>query len=408
MRHKLVSILAAVLIIFIGPFLSAAQESIQEEKQEENEIQKAAKLLAEVWYFIENHSLEEHQLGDCLTDILKGGLSKCLDAYSAYLTAEDISLLREEQSGKFIGIGIEMVKKENQFLIVAPITGSPAEKEGIKAGDIIVEVEGASVENATLEETRRLIHGPKGSEVKLKILRNGRLIDFKITRQEITVSLVKAEMIGNLGYLRIALFSEKQLEDLIAALEKLTSENEVAGFIADLRNNPGGNLREVLISSALFSKVGDQLLVMRGRQSETKGVVKEKGLYFGRPLVILVNKGSASASEIMAGFLQDAGYAKVIGVGTFGKGIVQTIFPLFNGAVLKMTTHQYFVGPNEKKVNGVGITPDIEVPLNISPDSDARYQIYRRPMPEYDNQLNKAIEVLNSEIEKKKQESEKQ
>lgn len=350
----------------------------------------------EIWNLIEKEYFEIRDSKECFDKILQGGLAACLDDHSRYLTPSEVKESESDSMGKFFGIGAELTQKDGSIVVVAPLEGTPADKTGIKAGDIIVQIDDTPTKRLTLLEAVRLIRGDKGKPVKLKIFRDKKILDFVIVRDEIVVLAVRYEMIGNIGYIRISTFSAPLASELINVLFVAVDKNHASSLIIDLRNNPGGLLNSALDSLNLFTQYQDKLLTVKGRNRKDKQFeARVRSPFFGLPIVVLVNEGSASASEIFAGAMQDLGYATIVGIKTFGKGVVQQHFDLKDGSVLSLTIEEYFVGPNEKKVHGIGIIPDIEVkPQVLSEKDEEKLRNSRKADPDLDNQLKKAIEIL--------------
>jgi carboxyl-terminal processing protease len=309
------------------------------------------------------------------------GMLDGLDPHSAYLSPEEFREVTISTSGKFGGLGIE-VQLQNGFVrIVTPIDDTPAHKAGLQAGDVIIRIDETPVKGLTLTEAVKLMRGEPGSKVTLTILRENTEQPFKVTltRAIIHVQSVKSRLLEpGYGYLRITQFSSetgKTLEEELAKLRK-ANKGEMKGVILDLRNNPGGVLNAAVDVSDAFLERGD-VVSIKGRLPETnKNFHATPGdLLHGSPMVVLVNGGSASASEIVAGALQDQGRAVVVGEKTFGKGSVQTILPLQNNAALKLTTARYYT-PKGRSIQAEGITPDIAIhPVKVSAATEDVEQI---------------------------------
>ncbi len=308
---------------------------------------------------------------DLLENAIRGMLDG-LDPHSAYLSADEFREVSISTSGKFGGLGIE-VQMQNGFVrVVAPIDDTPAHKAGLQSGDLIVRIDDTPVKGMTLIDAVKMMRGEPGSKVTLTVLRETVEQPFKVsvTRAIIHVQSVKSKLLEpGYGYLRITQFSTETGKSLEEELNKLRKENkgEMKGLILDLRNNPGGVLNAAVDVSDAFLDKGN-IVSIKGRVSETNKDFDAKtgDLMGGRPIVILVNGGSASASEIVAGALQDHGRAVVMGEKTFGKGSVQTILPLQSNAALKLTTARYYT-PKGRSIQAEGITPDIAIqPVKVS------------------------------------------
>jgi carboxyl-terminal processing protease len=308
-----------------------------------------------------------------LEDAIRGMLSG-LDPHSEYLDQDSYKTLLMTTSGAFGGLGIEVTGEYGVLKVISPIDETPAAKAGIKSGDYIVAIDGKLVNEMTLNEAVDKMRGKKGTEVKLTILRKGSKapLNFKLTRDEIRITSVKSNMLDNgFGYIRISEFQEPTTELLVAAIKKLQQEagGQLKGLVLDLRNNPGGLLETAvqvadvfLDSKKLNNRFNDMIVYTEGRIPSSKYSAKATGtdLLHGIPMVVLVNEGSASASEIVAGALQDYHRAVVVGITSFGKGSVQTVLPLDETHAIKLTTALYHT-PSGRLIQNKGITPDIVV-----------------------------------------------
>jgi carboxyl-terminal processing protease len=293
------------------------------------------------------------------------GMLLSLDPHSSYLKPEDFKELQEETEGSFSGIGIEVTIEEGILTVVSPIEATPADKAGLKAKDMIIKIDGEPTQNMNPMDAIKKLRGAEGSKVILAIHRKGwdELKDFTLTRANIPLHSVKEAFLEpGLAYIRITNFQSQSTKEVQDALQKLQGQHPINGLILDLRNNPGGLLDQAVSITDIFLDGG--LVVY------TKGRVKEQNMTFqahsngGKnlfPLVVLVNEGSASASEIVTGAIQDHKRGIIVGTKTFGKGSVQTIIPLPEGAGLRMTTARYYT-PNGRSIQATGITPDVEVP----------------------------------------------
>ena len=313
---------------------------------------------------IQENYVEEVDSQKAIEGAIKGMLTN-LDPHSSYMKPDEFKELQVETQGSFTGIGIEITMKDNILTVVSPIEGTPAFKQGLKASDKILKIEDESTQDMTLMQAVKRLRGPKGSEVTISIHRKGwtELKEITITRDVIPLHSVKAQLLEP-GYphIRITNFQSHSTKDFQKALEEMREKEPIQGLVLDLRNNPGGLLEQAVKISDIF--------IDKGIIVSTKGRIKEQNSVFyahdsnGKydfPLVVLVNEGSASASEIVAGALQDQKKALVIGAQTFGKGSVQTIIPMDNGAGLRLTTARYYT-PSGRSIQATGITPDIVVP----------------------------------------------
>ena len=313
-----------------------------------------------------------------LENAIKGMLSN-LDPHSAYLGPEDFAELQESTSGEFGGLGIEVGSEDGNIKIVSPIDDTPASKAGIQAGDFIVKINGQPTRGLSMTEAVDKMRGKIGQKITLTLVRNGGApFDVTLTRANIQVKSVKAQLLEDgYGYIRITQFQVKTGEEVAAALAKLRKENgnkKLKGIILDLRNNPGGVLQSAVEVVDHFITKG-LIVYTKGRiaNSELRFSATGKDLSEGVPLVVLINGGSASASEIVAGALQDQKRGVVMGTTSFGKGSVQTVLPLNNDRALKITTALYFT-PNGRSIQAQGIVPDIEVSrAKITREQDTEY-----------------------------------
>ena len=302
---------------------------------------------------------------ELIENAIRGMLSG-LDPHSAYLDAEQFTELQVGTTGQFGGLGIE-VGMENGFVkVIAPIDDTPAQRAGVQAGDLVIRLDDTPVKGMTLNEAVKIMRGKPGSEIELTIVREGvdQPLKINITRDIIKVKSVRARMLEpGYGYLRISQFQSKTAENMVDAIDKLKKENKGAlnGLVLDLRNNPGGVLNGAVAVSDAFLKKG-MIVYTEGRiaDSRLRFNATPDDVIDGAPLVVLVNQGSASASEIVAGALQDHKRAIIVGVKTFGKGSVQTILPLSSESALKLTTARYYT-PSGNSIQAEGITPDIEL-----------------------------------------------
>ncbi len=323
------------------------------------------KVFTEILSLIQSNYVEEVSSRDLIYGGVKGMLDT-LDPHSAFMPPEAFKEMQVETQGSFGGLGIEITVKDRMLTVVAPIDGTPADRGGIQPGDRIVKIEGQPTKDMTLMDAVRKLRGPKGSKVTISILREGSAepMDVTLVRETIEVHSVRSKDLGNgIFYVRVTSFQEKTSKDLEKALEQAQKTGDAA-LILDLRNDPGGLLNQAVAVSDMFLDKG-QLIVY------TQGRIKNQDLRFTAehsnglpkwPMVVLVNGGSASASEIVAGALQDWKRAVLVGTKTFGKGSVQTVIPLSDGSGLRLTTAKYFT-PLGRSIHGVGITPDIVVEL---------------------------------------------
>lgn len=312
-----------------------------------------------------------------LVDGAINGMLNALDPHSSYLTPESYKELQVDTEGSFGGLGIEITLRDGLLTVVAPIEDTPAYRAGVKAGDQIIKIESELTKDMSLVDAVKKMRGPKGSKIGISVRREGtpRLLDFTLTREVIKVQSVKAKSLEKgYGYIRLTQFQDRSGADLEGALQKLTQENgSLAGLVLDLRNDPGGLLSQAVRVSDLFLDSGLVVYTEGRLDNQKQKYFAHPGGQAELPLVVLVNGGSASASEIVAGALQDHGRAVIVGTKTFGKGSVQTILPMENGAALRLTTAMYFT-PSGRSIQVTGITPDIMVENLTAEQITAREQ----------------------------------
>ena len=327
-----------------------------------------ARLFAEVMDRIKQDYVEPIDDRALVESAIRGMVSD-LDAHSEYLDADEYQDIRISTSGSYSGVGLEVSEDSGQILVVAPIDGTPAHRAGIRPGDVIVAIDDASVRRDGLKETISRLRGRSGTRVSVSILRGpeAELLVYNLRRENIRVASVRSDSLDpSIGYVRISQFNENTASELSRAVDTLQDDfsaagDELRGLVLDLRNNPGGILDSAVDVSDLFLDRG-VIVQAEGRTSEAH-FVREAGtgdILDGTPIVVLVNKGSASASEIVAGALQDHHRALVVGTETFGKGLVQTVMPLSRGRAIKLTTSRYFT-PSGDSIHEKGIEPDINV-----------------------------------------------
>ena len=344
-------------------------------------------LFGEVLDKINNEYVEEVDQGNTI-DAAINGVLQSLDPYSAYMSPETFKEMETETQGKFGGLGIEVGMEFGVVKVVTPMDGSPAEREGVKAGDYIVKINEIQVQGKTLSEAVELMRGPVGSTLEITVRRKGikKALIFKITREIIEVKSVKSKIIDeNVGYIRLTAFNEnssKQVKDKIKKFKK----NKINKYVLDLRNNPGGLLSQAVRISDFFLDNGEIVSTKSRKSSENRKYFAKKGdIINGETLLVLINYGSASASEIVAGALKDHKRAIIVGESSYGKGSVQSIIPLKNNGAIRLTISKYYL-PSGKSISGTGITPDIEIT-----ESSDEFRIGT----ETDNQLDFAITLLN-------------
>ena len=322
-------------------------------------------------------------------DAAINGLLQSLDPYSAYMTPESFEGMQTETSGKFGGLGIEVGMESGVIKVISPIDNTPASKAGLKAGDYIVKIDGEQVQGKSLMDAVDLMRGLVGSSIEITVRRRGvkKALIFNITREIIQVQSVKSELIdNNIGYIRLTSFNENSSDQIKEKVKELNKNNNLKGYILDLRNNPGGLLSQAIKISDFFLENGEIVSTKSRTISENRKWFAKKGdITGGKTLIVLINYGSASASEIVAGALKDHKRAIILGENSYGKGSVQSIIPLKNRGAIRLTIAKYYL-PSGKSISEVGVTPDIEV---VEVGENFKFN------SETDNQLNFAIKLLN-------------
>jgi len=312
---------------------------------------------------VKKHYVEEVKSKDLVHGAIKGMLNS-LDPHSSFMTKEGYKEMQVETKGEFGGIGIQIGMKENVLTVIAPIDDTPAAKAGVKAADKIVKIDGVSTHNMTLQDAVSKMRGAPKTAVTISIVREGwkEVKDFKLIREIIKIKSVKSKVLEEgIGYVKLTQFQEQSSPDLAAALSKL-KEEKITSLVLDLRNDPGGLLNSALDVTSQFLPKGKLIVYTKTRTGEKQEFFTGNDDHFTLPMIVLVNQGSASASEIVAGALKDWNRAVVLGTVTFGKGSVQTVIPLTDGSGLRLTTAKYYT-PKGRSIQGTGITPDIVVKL---------------------------------------------
>ena len=358
---KKISMLKYISVFFL---LISSQPSFADTK----ETYRQLSIFNEVYNRVKDQYVEEVTDKELIEKALNGML-QALDPHSSYMNEEVYKEMQIDTSGSFGGLGIEITTDKGFIKIVSPIDDTPAQKAGVQAGDYITHLDGTSVVDMTLKEAIDIMRGEVGDPITITIVRGTeRPFDIEIKRDVIKVQSVKHRIINNVGVLRISTFNEQTTVGLKKSIEELEgSENPPIGYVLDLRNNPGGLLNESVTVSDVFLEKGE-IVSIRGREKKDVQVfsAKKGDMINGKPLIILINEGSASASEIVAGALQDHDRAVIMGIKSFGKGSVQTIVPIDSGAV-RLTIAKYYT-PSGDSIQAVGIIPDVEVPraeLNV-------------------------------------------
>lgn len=322
---------------------------------------------------------------------IKGMTNSLNDPYTVYMNEEEYKAFNEQSNGEFVGIGAQVGIKDEGFVVIAPIEGSPAEESGVKSGDVILKVDKNDVTSLTLDQTIGMIRGEAGTEVVLTVKRDNKEIDIKIVRDVIKVVSVKGELVdGNIGYIQLTSFDDKVSDDLKQEIHELKSLG-MKGMILDLRGNPGGYLNEAVSVASQFTEKGSLITYTVDKYDNKIESKSEGGEVVGMPLVVLIDGGSASASEVVTGALRDHKAAITVGTTSFGKGIVQQVLEFEGGETsLKVTTSKYYT-PNGENIHKLGITPDYVVELS----KELENQEYSK---EIDNQYQKALEVLKENM----------
>jgi len=373
------------LIIYIFLFIGF---SLKTTNSLENDIYKKIDVFGEVLEKINKEYVDEINQSESMDSAING-LLQSLDPYSSYMSPEIFNEMQTETSGKFGGLGIEVSMESGVVKVISPIDDTPASRAGIKAGDYIVKIDNLQVQGKSLSEAVDLMRGPVGSGIELTVRRQGekKALTFYIVREIIEIQSVKAEVLEkNIGYIRLTSFNENSGKQIKKRINELEKENKVKGYILDLRNNPGGLLSQAITISDFLLESGEIVSTKSRKSSENRKWFANKGdLTNGKTLIVLINYGSASASEIVAGALKDHKRAILLGENSYGKGSVQSIIPLKNDGAIRLTVAKYYL-PSGESISEVGVSPDIEI---IEETNEFRIKT------ETDNQLNYALKLLN-------------
>ena len=371
------------LIIFFTQFLF-----LEKVNSAEIDIYKKIDLFGEVLEKINKEYVDEINQSESMDSAING-LLQSLDPYSSYMSPEIFEEMQTETSGEFGGLGIEVSMEAGVVKVITPIDDTPASKAGIKAGDYIVKINDIQVQGKSLSEAVDLMRGPVGSGIELTVRRRGakKALTFNVVREVIEVQSVKSELLeNNIGYLRLTSFNDNSSQQIKKQIKKLKKNKNLNSYILDLRNNPGGLLSQAIKISDFFLENGEIVSTKSRKKSENRKWFAKKGdILDGKTLLVLINYGSASASEIVAGALKDHKRAILVGENSYGKGSVQSIIPLKNKGAIRLTVAKYYL-PSGKSISEVGVRPDIEV--NEEGDNF-------RIKTDTDNQLNYAIKLLN-------------
>ena len=375
-----------ILILIIG--FSSSLKSNEIVKQD---LYKKIDLFGEVLDKIQSEYVDQIDQADVMDSAINGVLQS-LDPYSGYMSPELFKSMQTDTRGEFGGLGIEIGMESGLVKVISPIDDTPAAKAGIKAGDYIIRIGEEQVQGKTLMEAVKLMRGEVGSKIKLTIRRKNikKPIEFFIERKIIEVKSVEASILGrkkNVGYLRLKSFNENSDKQLFDKIKIFENKNKLIGYVLDLRNNPGGLLTQAISITDFFLENGEIVSTKGRKVSETRKFFARSGDGIkGKPIIVLINNGSASAAEILAGALKDHKRAIILGENSYGKGSVQSIIPLRNGGGMRLTISKYYL-PSGKSISEVGVSPDILVKEN-----ENEFEINSSN----DNQLNYALQLLQS------------
>lgn len=389
----------SLLTIAVGKEIYSGPKTLEEKYP----LYKNLELFADVLTIVQKSYVKELSSKDLIYGAIRGVINT-LDPHSQFLESEEYKEMKIETEGEFGGLGIEITIKDGYLTIVTPLEDTPAYNAGLKPGDRIIKIDGKSIENITLNDAVKKLRGEPGTKITLTILRPDKkeFMEFTVERSHIKIESVKdAQIIADdIGYIRITQFQENTFEDLEKAVEKLLPQAE-EGLVLDLRNNPGGLLQDAVDVASLFIEAPKLIVSTKGRlpdqnqefNSKNKSPIKDT------PIAILINKGSASGAEIIAGAIKDWHRGILIGTNTFGKGSVQSVLPLRDGSALKLTTATYFT-PNGTDINEIGIKPDIEIVLT-SEEEEKLWKAKTKPEEKeekldlsIDPQLQRAVDLL--------------
>ena len=377
-RVKIIIFFILLNLFLVKNFLSASEENIYDKID----------LFGEVLNKINKEYVEEIDQSEAM-DAAINGVLQSLDPYSAYMSPESFENMQTETSGEFGGLGIEVSMEAGVVTVISPLDDSPAYEAGVKAGDYIVKINNIQVQGKTLNEAVEIMRGPVGSDIEITVRRKGvkKALVFNITRKIIKVRSVKSKIIdNNIGYIRLTAFNENSSNQIKKKINEFNKNENIEKFILDLRNNPGGLLSQAIKITDFFLSSGEIVSTKSRQENENRKWFAQAGdILNGETLVVLINNGSASASEIVAGALKDHKRAILVGENSYGKGSVQSIIPLRNKGAIRLTISKYYL-PSGESISEVGVSPDIVVAEdndNFRIDTDS------------DNQLTYAIKLLN-------------
>ena len=355
---------------------------------EENDIYKKIDIFSEVLDKINKEFVDDVNQSEAM-DAAINGVLQSLDPYSAYMTPELYESMQTETSGEFGGLGIEVSMEAGVIKVITPMDDSPAAKAGVKAGDYIVRINDIQVQGKSLSEAVDIMRGPVGTDIEITVRRRGerKALIFNITREKIKVASVKSEILEDqTGYIRLTSFNENSGDQIKDKIKEFKKNEKIQNYILDLRNNPGGLLSQAIKITDFFIDSGEIVSTKSKRKYESRKFFAKKGdLIDGNTIVVLINYGSASASEIVAGALKDHKRAIIIGENSYGKGSVQSIIPLKNKGAIRLTVSKYYL-PSGKSISEIGVSPDIEVA-----EGSSNFRINT----DSDNQLQFALKLLN-------------
>ena len=373
-----------IIVIFLICFLFINKSFAETDKS----IYEKIDLFSDVLSKIDKEYVEEINQTEVM-DAAINGVLQSLDPYSAYMSPEVFDEMQTETSGQFGGLGIEVSMEYGVVKVISPIDNSPASRVGVKAGDYIVKINDIQVQGKTLTEAVELMRGPVGSDIEITVRRKGvkKSIIYTITREIIKIESVKSKYIDDgIGYLRLTAFNENSGDQIKNKIKEFNKKKDLKGYILDLRNNPGGLLSQAIKITDYFLENGEIVSTKGRKASENRKFFARKGdLTNGKTLIVLINYGSASAAEIVAGALKDHKRAILVGENSYGKGSVQSVIPLKNKGAIRLTISKYYL-PSGESISEVGVTPDIEVE-----ESSDDFVINT----DTDNQLNFAVKLLN-------------
>ena len=389
---KSIFIKSIVLTVLVTALVTSMVTMIVMNNNESSSLlDKISTKLASIEQIVDKDYLGEIDENKIFDETMKGYVDGLDDEYSQYFTKEELEEYKTDNiEGQFVGIGVYIIQdtEKNAIRVLAPIKGSPAETAGILAGDYIVQVDGVPYTGEQITEATNKMKGQEGTTVKIQVLRGEETLDFEVERKNVRVNPIESNVYNNnIGYIKISSFDQGCSKEFTTKLQELKNQN-IESLIIDLRNNGGGLVDEALQIADYIVPKGKDLLITVDKDKNEKIEKSKEDVLIDMPIVVLVNKNSASSSEILAGALKDLGEATIVGTTTYGKGVIQQLLSLKNGAGLKVTVEEYYT-PNRSKINGLGIEPDEKVEL---PESVTNILLVK---DEEDTQLQKAVELLS-------------